>query len=33
MLDGMPGAIVIEGIGRYVPEIRNMRERILVLRD
>jgi FtsP/CotA-like multicopper oxidase with cupredoxin domain len=32
-LDGMSGAIVIEGIGRYVPEIRNMRERILVLRD
>ncbi len=33
VLDGMSGAIVIEGIGRYVPEIRNMRERILVLRD
>jgi len=33
VLDGMSGAIVIEGIETYVPEIRNMRERILVLRD
>jgi len=32
-LDGMSGAIVIEGIGHYAPEILNMRERILVLRD
>lgn len=32
-LDGMSGAIVIDGIERYVPEIRNMRERVLVLRD
>jgi suppressor of ftsI len=32
-LDGMSGAIVIDGIERYDPEIRNMRERILVLRD
>jgi Multicopper oxidase len=32
-LDGMSGAIVIEGFERYVPEIRQMRERILVLRD
>jgi FtsP/CotA-like multicopper oxidase with cupredoxin domain len=32
-LDGMSGAIVIEGIERYVPEVRNIRERILVLRD
>jgi FtsP/CotA-like multicopper oxidase with cupredoxin domain len=32
-LDGMSGAIVVEGIERYVPEVRNMRERILVLRD
>jgi FtsP/CotA-like multicopper oxidase with cupredoxin domain len=32
-LDGMSGAIVIEGIDRYYPEIRNMRERILILRD
>src|SRR5438270_2859415 len=32
-LDGMSGAIVVEGIDRYVPEVRNIRERILVLRD
>jgi FtsP/CotA-like multicopper oxidase with cupredoxin domain len=32
-LDGMSGAIVVEGIERYVPEVRKMRERILVLRD
>jgi suppressor of ftsI len=32
-LDGMSGAIVVEGIDRYVPEVRNMRERILILRD
>jgi suppressor of ftsI len=32
-LDGMSGAIVVEGIDRYVPEVANMRERILVLRD
>jgi suppressor of ftsI len=32
-LDGMSGAIVVEGIERYVPEVLNMRERILVLRD
>jgi FtsP/CotA-like multicopper oxidase with cupredoxin domain len=31
-LDGMSGAIVIDGIERYVPEVRNLRERILVLR-
>ncbi len=30
---GMSGAIVVEGIERYVPEVRHMRERILVLRD
>jgi suppressor of ftsI len=33
VLDGMSGAIVIEGIERYVPEVRVMRERVLVLRD
>jgi suppressor of ftsI len=33
VLDGMSGAIVIEGMERYVPEVRDMRERILVLRD
>jgi FtsP/CotA-like multicopper oxidase with cupredoxin domain len=32
-LDGMSGAIVIDGIDRYVPEVRLMRERILILRD
>jgi len=33
VLDGMSGAIVIEGIERYLPEVLGMRERILVLRD
>ena len=32
VLDGMSGAIVIEGIERYVPELRRLRERVLVLR-
>jgi FtsP/CotA-like multicopper oxidase with cupredoxin domain len=32
-LDGMSGAIVIDGIERYVPALQHMRERILVLRD
>jgi suppressor of ftsI len=32
-LDGMSGAIVVEGIERYAPEVRGMRERILVLRN
>jgi suppressor of ftsI len=32
-LDGMSGAIVIDGIERYVPALQQMRERILVLRD
>jgi FtsP/CotA-like multicopper oxidase with cupredoxin domain len=32
-LDGMSGAIVVEGIERYAHEVVNMRERILVLRD
>src|ERR1700683_3431925 len=32
-LDGMSGAIVIDGMDRYFPEIKNMKERILVLRD
>ena len=32
-LDGLSGAIVIDGIERYVPEVQQMRERILVLRD
>jgi suppressor of ftsI len=32
-LDGMSGAIVVEGIDRYLPELRHMAERIMVLRD
>ena len=32
-LDGMSGAIVIDGIERYVPKLQHMRERILILRD
>jgi len=32
-LDGMSGAIVIDGIDRYYPELREMRERVLVLRE
>jgi suppressor of ftsI len=32
-LDGMSGAIVIDGIERYTPELQHMRERIMVLRD
>jgi FtsP/CotA-like multicopper oxidase with cupredoxin domain len=32
-LDGMSGAIVIDGIERYAPEVLGLRERVLVLRD
>jgi suppressor of ftsI len=32
-LDGMSGAIVVDGIDRYYPELRHMRERVIVLRD
>jgi FtsP/CotA-like multicopper oxidase with cupredoxin domain len=32
MLDGMSGALVVEGIDRYVPDVRKLRERVLVLR-
>jgi suppressor of ftsI len=32
-LDGMSGAIVIDGIDRYVPEVRTIPERVLILRD
>ena len=32
-LDGMSGAIVIDGIDRYYPEIKKMKEKILILRD
>jgi suppressor of ftsI len=32
-LDGMSGAIIVEGIDQYYPQVRNMRERVLILRD
>jgi suppressor of ftsI len=32
VLDGMSGAIVIEGMDRYVPELRDLREQVLVVR-
>src|SRR5712691_3077644 len=32
VLDGMSGAIVIEGIERYAPQVRRLRERVLVVR-
>lgn len=32
-LDGMSGAIVVDGIERYYPELRTMKERVLLLRD
>ena len=32
VLDGMSGAIVLEGMERYVPEIERIRERVLVVR-
>ena len=32
-VDGMSGAIIVEGIERYYPEVRQMRERVLVLRE
>src|SRR5258705_4954455 len=32
VLDGMSGAIIVEGIDRYVPELARLRERILVVR-
>ena len=32
VLDGMSGAIVIEGIERYVPEVRQLRERVMIVR-
>lgn len=32
VLDGMSGAIVIEGIERYVPEVEELRERVMVVR-
>jgi FtsP/CotA-like multicopper oxidase with cupredoxin domain len=32
-VDGMSGAIVIDGMDRYFPEIKNMKEKFLILRD
>jgi FtsP/CotA-like multicopper oxidase with cupredoxin domain len=32
-LDGMSGAIIVEGIDRYYAELRHMRERVIILRD
>lgn len=32
VLDGMSGAIVIEGMDGYVPRLRNLREQILIIR-
>jgi suppressor of ftsI len=32
-LDGMSGAIVVDGIDQYYPELRGLRERVLILRD
>src|SRR5229473_2714070 len=32
VLDGMSGAIVIEGMDRYVPELGRLRERVIIVR-
>src|ERR1700726_239678 len=32
VLDGMSGAIIVEGMDRYVPEVRGLRERVIVVR-
>jgi suppressor of ftsI len=32
VLDGMSGAIIIEGVERYVPEVESLRERVIVVR-
>src|SRR5258708_39347228 len=32
VLDGMSGALIIEGIDAYAPEVRALRERVLVIR-
>jgi hypothetical protein len=29
----MSGAIIVEGIDQYYPQVRDMRERVLILRD
>jgi FtsP/CotA-like multicopper oxidase with cupredoxin domain len=33
VLDGMSGALVIEGIEAYAPEVRTLRERVLLIRE
>jgi FtsP/CotA-like multicopper oxidase with cupredoxin domain len=32
VLDGMSGALIVEGIERYAPAVRDLRERVLVIR-
>jgi FtsP/CotA-like multicopper oxidase with cupredoxin domain len=32
VLDGLSGALVIEGVERYAPQVRNLRERVMVIR-
>ena len=32
VLDGLSGALVIEGIERYAPQVRDLRERLLIIR-
>jgi suppressor of ftsI len=32
VLDGMSGAIVVEGMERYIPEVERLRERVIVVR-
>src|ERR1700734_1388079 len=32
VLDGMSGAIIVEGMERYVPEVQRLRERVIVVR-
>ena len=32
LLDGLSGALIIEGIERYAPQVRDLRERVLVVR-
>lgn len=32
VLDGMSGAVIVEGMERYVPEVKRLRERVIVVR-
>jgi FtsP/CotA-like multicopper oxidase with cupredoxin domain len=32
VLDGMSGALIVDGIEQYAPAVRNMRERVIVIR-